>query len=208
MQHDNAFRAKLSLGLIALVTLTTPALAHHPMGGAMPQTVWQGLLSGLGHPVIEADHLVFLICLGLLTSLVDQGRLRLIVPFVTLSLLGVYLHAMGWFMPLPEVWIGLSLLVMAGLLLRRLSVNVLVATGFCVVAGLVHGYAFGEAVVGVRDTALASYLVGLGLVQSAMLWLVAIGTRRLVPVLKRRLLIAGAASSGLLGTLALVGSAI
>ena len=38
-----------------------PALAHHPMGGTLPGTAWQGLASGLGHPVIEVDHLLFLL---------------------------------------------------------------------------------------------------------------------------------------------------
>ena len=42
-------------GLAAICMLllsATFALAHHPMGGALPQTLWHGLLSGIGHPVI------------------------------------------------------------------------------------------------------------------------------------------------------------
>ncbi len=41
--------------------LSGPLLAHHPMGGTVPTTAWTGLLSGLGRPVIEVDHLLFLL---------------------------------------------------------------------------------------------------------------------------------------------------
>jgi urease accessory protein len=41
----------LALTLAGLVA-ATPALAHHAMDGQTPSTFVQGLLSGLGHPVI------------------------------------------------------------------------------------------------------------------------------------------------------------
>ena len=41
-----------------------PASAHHAMGGKTPTTFAEGMLSGLGHPVIGADHLAFLIAVG------------------------------------------------------------------------------------------------------------------------------------------------
>ncbi len=39
--------------------------AHHVMGGRMPATFAEGLLSGLGHPVIGIDHLAFIVAVGL-----------------------------------------------------------------------------------------------------------------------------------------------
>ena len=38
-----------------------PALAHHMMGGRMPATFGEGLLSGLGHPIIGLDHFAALV---------------------------------------------------------------------------------------------------------------------------------------------------
>ena len=42
--------------LAAILLLTNPALAHHVMGGRMPVTFTDGLLSGLGHPVIGIER--------------------------------------------------------------------------------------------------------------------------------------------------------
>lgn len=179
-----------------------PALAHHPMGGETPANALQGMLSGLGHPVIEMDHLAMLIALGMLTSLVDGGRLRLIVPFVVVSLFGTYMHTQGVSLPLQEVWIGLSLIVVAGFLLRVFKAGTAAAVVFCVLAAFVHGYAFGEAVVGARTSAVVSYLVGLALIQSAMLWLVATGIRKAIPSVQKALLYVGGAASAALGVLA------
>ena len=56
------------LGLIAIAILIIgiePAHAHHPMGGATPANFSQGFLSGLAHPIIGLDHLVFVIAIGL-----------------------------------------------------------------------------------------------------------------------------------------------
>ena len=47
-----------ALAAIAAFAVTTPAQAHHPMGGATPGNWMEGLLSGWGHPIIGADHLL------------------------------------------------------------------------------------------------------------------------------------------------------
>ena len=207
-QEKYGVRSAWGVLILWVVGFSGPVLAHHPMGGEAPSTILQGLLSGLGHPVIEIDHLAFLICLGLLTSLVDQGRHRLIFPFVAISLASTFVHASGVSIPLPEMWVGLSLLVVAGLLLRALKVGTGLAVLFCIFAGIAHGYAFGEAVVGVRTSTLASYLVGLFVIQSAMLWLIATGVERVLPSFRKVMFVAGGALSALLGVYALAGVAL
>jgi urease accessory protein len=42
--------------LVVVCLLAEPAFAHHPMGGLTPATFADGLLSGLGHPVIGLDQ--------------------------------------------------------------------------------------------------------------------------------------------------------
>ncbi|MFN8984581.1 MAG: HupE/UreJ family protein, partial [Alphaproteobacteria bacterium] len=59
-------RTSFALGLLALLPL--PAAAHHPMDGAMPETLWQGFASGIGHPVSGLDHLAFLLAAGVLAA--------------------------------------------------------------------------------------------------------------------------------------------
>ncbi|MEM6596564.1 MAG: HupE/UreJ family protein [Cyanobacteria bacterium P01_D01_bin.36] len=62
-----------ALGTIAIALLATPAFAHHPFGGEAPKTIAKGLLSGIGHPVIGLDHIVFVIAVGLLATIVRKG---------------------------------------------------------------------------------------------------------------------------------------
>ena len=54
--------ASRRLGVLAImIVIAQPAWAHHPMGGTLPQTFLQGLLSGFGHPVIGVDHLAAIV---------------------------------------------------------------------------------------------------------------------------------------------------
>ena len=50
-----------SLALGVMIVAGVPAEAHHVMGGRMPSTFMEGLLSGLGHPVVGLDHLAFIV---------------------------------------------------------------------------------------------------------------------------------------------------
>lgn len=54
------------LASVATLALQGPAFAHHAMDGKMPVTFLQGLLSGLGHPIIGFDHLAAVVGVGVL----------------------------------------------------------------------------------------------------------------------------------------------
>lgn len=65
--------------------LALPVWAHHPMDGAVPTSAWEGLLSGLAHPVLGLDHLAFLIAAALLAAWSGVSRWRgasLVLAFV------------------------------------------------------------------------------------------------------------------------------
>src|SRR6266581_5159122 len=90
----------------ALLTLpfflaTVPASAHHVMGSKTPSTFMEGLLSGLGHPVIGPDHLAFLLAVGVV---VGVGGLNLVLPaiFVVAMAIGVAVHVEGIGLPAAE----------------------------------------------------------------------------------------------------------
>ena len=91
-------------------------LAHHPMGGKTPSTFIEGLLSGLGHPVIGLDHLAFL----LVGVAVGVGGLNLVLPvvFVVAMAIGVAAHVKGVNLPAAEIVVALSVLL-AGFLIAR-----------------------------------------------------------------------------------------
>jgi urease accessory protein len=154
--------------LVAILFLfTTSAFAHHVMGGATPATVVEGLLSGIGHPVIGTDHLAFLFAIGIA---VGVGGLNLALPalFVAASAVGVMLHVNGIRVPGAEIVIACSVLMAGFLIARGRALSVWLWAGLFAVAGLFHGYAFGESIAGAEISPLHAYLVGLILIQSAI----------------------------------------
>src|SRR5438046_3318700 len=76
--------------------LFSPALAwaHHFMGNALPGTFAEGLLSGLGHPVIGLDHAAFIVATGFFLGLVGRG-LWGVVALILGRLAGDELHVVG-----------------------------------------------------------------------------------------------------------------
>lgn len=161
----------------ALVAVPGLARAHHPLGGTAPETLWQGLASGLAHPVIGLDHLAFVLAAGVLASAVrGPAGVAALLGFLACGTAGSLLHLAGiGFGPgetLVETVVAASALIAgAALLLARGVPRGLgtagLAAGFAL-AGLFHGHAFAEAVVGAQPGPVGAYLTGLALVQGAL----------------------------------------
>jgi len=147
------------------------------MGGKTPATFMEGLLSGFGHPVIGADHLAFLLAVGVA---VGVGGLNLVLPavFVVAMAVGVAAHVKGMGLPAAEIVVALSVLLAGGLIAWGRTLPVVLWAALFAVAGLFHGYALGETVAGAEMTPIWAYLLGLVVVQSALTVGVALVTRR------------------------------
>ncbi|MBE0453099.1 HupE/UreJ family protein [Roseovarius autotrophicus] len=157
---------KKTILLLALLG-ATPALAHHPMGGAAPQTLMHGLLSGLAHPVIGIDHFAFVILVGLAAAL--SGRM-LAAPtaFIVATVAGTLLQLGGVVLPLAEPVIAGSVVALGALLLAGRKLDGTAAlVGFAAI-GLFHGWAYGEAVIGSEPMPVLAYLAGFAAVQFAI----------------------------------------
>ena len=76
------------LGLAGAMLVAEPAMAHHLMGGRMPSSFGEGLLSGLGHPVIGLDHLAAVVAIGCLAAAHRAGA-ALAIGFVAAMMAGV-----------------------------------------------------------------------------------------------------------------------
>lgn len=154
----------------AAVSLAQPALAHHAMDGGTPRTALEGLLSGLAHPVIGIDHLAFMIGVGLLAGAAGSPARRGLLPlaFVAATLAGTALHLRGIGVPFVELAVGCSILAMALAVFanRRLPAALLAA--LFAAAGVFHGYAYAESVVGAEPAPLYAYLLGFVAVQYAV----------------------------------------
>jgi len=152
---------------IVFVSLVPPAFAHHVMGGELPRTAWQGLLSGLGHPIIGVDHLAFVLGVGLMAYL--AGRVVLLpLLFVAGTVLGCGLHVQGYNLPAPELTIALTVAIAAAVVASRARLPVGLLAPLLAVAGAFHGYAYGESIVGAESAPLAAYLAGFGLIQACL----------------------------------------
>ncbi|BBK40372.1 hypothetical protein STVA_03920 [Allostella vacuolata] len=152
----------------------TMAAAHHAMDGQLPDSLMSGLLSGLGHPIIGWDHLAFVLGIGALSALAGLGA-GPVVAFVAGTVAGCLFHVGGVDLPAAELAIALSLLGLAAAVALGRGQGPLmpVAMGL---AGLFHGYAYGESIVGAEATPLVAYLVGFALIQAA----IGLGAARLV----------------------------
>lgn len=138
------------------------------MDGGLPTAWWQGLLSGLGHPLIGPDHFAFMVGAALLAA----GRPRaawMLAAFVAASTAGVFLHLALFNLPLVEPVIAISVLLFGLGVLALRPINDTVLTVLLATAGLFHGYAFGESIVGAEPTPLVAYLIGLGVIQFAVM---------------------------------------
>lgn len=173
---------------VALTLLPAAALAHHPfeMAGGAELSPWMGLVSGVGHPLLGPDHLLFLLAIAFVGL---RRPVQWVLPLLAVGLLGSaaaqVLPLADGLEPFAEALVALTL-VLAGL----------VALGKVPAAAMlpaiaVHGYVLGEMVVGAEPTPLLTYFVGLLIGQGAVLLLAAAASRALLNAVKgngRRLL--------------------
>ena len=84
------------------------------------------------------------------------------------AIAGTGIHLLGWDLPAPEFMISASVLAL-GILLTRIQSSALgLSLALSGLAGLFHGYAYGESIVGAEMTPLWAYLTGFTLIQLAV----------------------------------------
>ncbi|MDP7998611.1 MAG: HupE/UreJ family protein [Synechococcus sp. SP1 MAG] len=158
-----------ALGIIPLLLLGSPAFAHHPfgMGDSSQLTGWTGLVSGIGHPLLGPDHLLFLLAISFIGL---KRPIAWILPMLAIGLGG---SLISQFIPLPdavapwaEALVSLSL-VAEGFI----ALSVAPATWLLPLFGL-HGFLLGSTIVGAEPTPLLTYFLGLLIGQGVLLALV------------------------------------
>jgi urease accessory protein len=159
----------LGWSLTIFLALSTQALAHHAMGGQIPVGLAQGLLSGLAHPVIAADHLAFVLAVGVLTA-VSQGGFALPAWFVGGTIFGCLLNVSSLQMQ-PAGWmVPLSALLIGGYLASGREDSGLWHKWVFLAAGALHGLAYSQAIIGSESYSLQGYLIGFAIVQILVAW--------------------------------------
>ena len=171
--HQNLSIRQITGGAAALsvflfVSLNAaPAMAHHPFGGETPKNLLEGLVSGIGHPVLELDHLAFVVAIGLLAAVIRRGFL-IPLSFLLAALVGTGLHLTELSLPASELVISGSVLVFGILAATGRRARLPVVVALAAIAGIFHGYAYGEVIVGAEPTPLMVYLAGFTMVQGAI----------------------------------------
>jgi urease accessory protein len=124
--------------LIALTLLPTAALAH--AGGAEQA----GFVHGFAHPVGGLDHILAMVAVGIF-AFVLGGRALYLVPlaFVAMMAGGFLLGAGGLGLPLVELGIALSIVVIGGLAALGKPMPVAAAMAVVGVFAIFHGHAHG-----------------------------------------------------------------
>src|SRR5688572_23452238 len=110
--HKRVMRAISFAGLL----VPALALAHHPMGGTVPATLLEGLLSGLGHPLIGIDHFLFIAGAGVLAAKFERGYILPLV-FVFASIFTTLVRYLGADAGLGEMPVAASLVVLGAMML-------------------------------------------------------------------------------------------
>jgi urease accessory protein len=162
----------ISLIIIVQFLISAPVFAHHPLGGQLPSNFFEGIMSGLGHPVIGLDHLAFVIASGAI-ALKITGGIIIPVAFVIATSIGAGIHLAGINLPVPEIVIAGSV-VLFGFLLAvesKKDGNVkygLKIASLAAIFGIFHGFAYGEGIFGAETTPMLAYLIGFTIIQLAI----------------------------------------
>ena len=155
-------------GLVAL-SLFSPAYAHHPfgMGDSTDLSALQGLLSGIGHPLLGPDHLLFLLAI----ALIGLPRPRTwVLPLLAAGLGG---SVLSQFIPLPDAvapWA--EALVSLTLAAEGLMALFAIPSSLLLPLVALHGFLLGSTIVGAEPTPLFTYFLGLLIGQGALLLVV------------------------------------
>ena len=166
--------------VLLTMAIAGPAQAHHPfaMGDSSELNAFQGLLSGIGHPLLGPDHFLFMAALLFLGLSKPK---QWVLPLVALGLLG---SGISQIIPIPagletagEALVSLSLVVEGCVALNLLPTWILLP---CIT---LHGYLLGAAITGAEPTPLVAYFVGLAIAQTLMLLIVSLASERFIRII-------------------------
>jgi urease accessory protein len=130
--------ARIAATAAALIALTGAAAAHTGHGET------SGFVHGFAHPVGGLDHVLAMVAVGLYAALLG-GRALWLVPasFVGVMAIGGALGIAGAAVPLAEIGIALSVVVLGLAVAFRISLPTLAATALVGFFAIFHGHAHG-----------------------------------------------------------------
>jgi urease accessory protein len=100
-----------------------------------------------------------------------KGAARYVAPlaFVGATIGGTVLHLGAANIPMSEALVALSVVIGGVLVLSRRYPGAFALSAIFAVSGVLHGYAYGESIVGAETTPLLAYLIGFAAIQYALI---------------------------------------
>jgi urease accessory protein len=162
----------IQLTLLALCLVPTTAWAHVGIGST------SGFIHGFMHPLSGLDHQLAMILVGIFAYRLG-GRALWLVPltFVIVMAIGGFLGVAGIPVPLVEVGIALSVIVLGVIVAVGVEAPVALAMGVVGLFAIFHGHAHGSEMP--LDVSGFEYAIGF-MLATAALHAVGIGTGFLV----------------------------
>ena len=164
-RKDFFYKCFFYLGILVLFVYfnSFPAEAHHPWESQKESfSIIQGFFSGLAHPLLGMDHLIFLISVGLVGRLSSFTR----VPFLLIcGTVGAIASQFFPIFPGAELLMGISIICSA--LVAFCKLPTVLMPGLI----LAHGFVLGNSMIGIEPTPLSAYFVGLLVIELLMIFL-------------------------------------
>jgi urease accessory protein len=131
-------RVPHSAVLFALLAMADTAFAHEQQG------VPAGLASGFLHPLTGLDHLAAMVAVGLWGAQLGAPAIWILpITFPLVMAVGGVLGVLDIALPVPEIVIALSALVLGGAVAARLRLPFAIAAVVVGVFAIFHGHAHG-----------------------------------------------------------------
>jgi urease accessory protein len=186
---------------VLLVFFPVTAFAHVGVGGA------SGLAHGFSHPISGVDHVLAMVAVGLFAAHLS-GRALWLVPAAFLSVMALagMLGMAGLTLPVAEIGIGLSVVVLGLVIAFELNLSTIAAMALVGVFAIFHGHAHGAEM----PESVPGLTYGAGFVcATALLHAIGIGLGLLIgragPIYSRRIVQAGGGAMALAGVSILTG---
>src|SRR5262245_4731539 len=130
---------RLLIILSTLVLLSTAAEAHTRLGS----THW--FIPGFAHPFSGLDHILVMVAVGFYAAFLGQRAIYLVpTAFVSMMAAGGILGISGVALPLVEMGIGVSVLVLGAAVALRIELPTLAAMALVGFFAIFHGHAHGS----------------------------------------------------------------
>ena len=149
--------------VLCVLFASSPAFAH---GNINADDFYTGML----HPVFHVEHILSIIALGFWSGQIGRKATWMLpLVFVGAVVVGAVLGLLSVVLPLAEIVIYLSMVILGLVVAARLLVAIWAIVPIAVVFGLCHGWAHGAGMVGDLEKP-ATYVVGLGIGVSLLLF--------------------------------------